>query len=259
MPDNVLPAAGAVVALERIGNTTPPSAADVLYLGKFGWGTFGTFNPIVRDGAGGLPIQFDNVTGTVFGAPNEVPAASENATAGLIPLLKALLRDFRARTPALGQANMAASVPVVLASNQSALTIGGNVDLRVGGAAAAGGAGLTNANTLRVVAASDQPVPTGARTTVECNQATGIRAAYTTSSAAFALPALGASRAIRIDCTKGLLFEFGADSSVTVADDANAYRMFDNDRDYPVVPVGMTHIAIMGIEAGTAYIKAVNG
>jgi hypothetical protein len=257
MPTSVMPDAGRVVYREQAGTVDAPAAGNSVYGAKIYFGDFGTFTPPTL--AGGLPIQFDTATAARIGAVDSAAVADHTSSGGITGILKAILRDLRARVPVLGQALMSASVPVTIASNQSPLTLGGNVDLRVGGAAAAGGAGLTNASTLRVVWASDQPVPTGARTTVECNQATGIRAPYTTSSAAFALPALGASRAIRIDCTKGLLFEFGADSSVTVADDANAYRMFDDDRDYLVVPDGMTHIAIMGIEAGTAYIKAVNG
>ncbi len=253
MPDNVLPATGAVVALERIGNTTPPASADVVYLGKFGWGTYGTFNPIVRDGAGGLPIQLDVTTAAVFGQPNEVAATNEGSTAGIIPLLKALLRDLRARLPVLGQANMSASIPVTIASNQSALAMTGSVALNVGGSAAAGGAGAVSATTLRITQANEDQALIGATNSSAAADETavtglngllkgifarlrgnlsvsptvlgtssrsyaianGVRQAFTsTASAEFSFPALGASREVRIAASARCWIRWGTAGSV---------------------------------------------
>lgn len=284
MPDNILPANGAVVALERVGTVAGPAAADVLYLGKFGWGPFGTYNPITKDGAGGMPVQLDNSTGAIFGAPNEVAAANEGSTAGIIPLLKAILRDFRARIPVLGQATMAQSIPVTIASNQSALSLTGTVGLLVGGSSAAGGSGAVSTSTLRITQASEDQALIGATnsaaaadettitglngvlkgifarlrgtltvaptilgtTTREYSLANGLRTAFTsTSTAAAGLPALGTSREVRLAASARCWVVWGSSGVAAAAPESTSFVVEANTPEVIRIPSGATHFRVV--------------
>ena len=76
--------------------------------------------------------------GAALGAQADAAATTDTGTFSLIALFKRLLQ----RTPALGQAVMTASSPVVIASNQSAVPVSGTVTANIGTGSLAAGTNL---------------------------------------------------------------------------------------------------------------------
>ena len=99
---------------------------------------------IANNAATGLPETILSTGGAIHttsaadssvGSPADAAASSDTGTFSLIALIKRLLT----KTPSFGQAAMAASVPVAIASNQSAVPVSGTVTANIGtGSLAAG-------------------------------------------------------------------------------------------------------------------------
>lgn len=225
MPSSTLPDIGRVVYREQAGTVDAPAVGNSVFGAKMYWGPFGTFNPIAL--TGGLPIQFDTATAAVFGAPDSAAAANEGSTSGIIGLLKALLRDLRARLPALGQALMNASVPVVVASNQSALSV--------------------------------SPTILG-QTTREYALANTVAQAFTdTSTAAVSLPTLGASREVQLMPTEPCWIVWGNSGVAAAAALSGNKLIAAYSGEVVVIPAGATHFRVIraGATNGTLQIAPV--
>jgi hypothetical protein len=105
-----------VVSSEHISQSTPTDSGGELATVT---GNRLDVNAVVTDGSGALNVIVDSgaVTATISGGATEVTLAD----------IEGDIDTVVARTPALGQAAMAASSPVVIANNQSAVPISGTV------------------------------------------------------------------------------------------------------------------------------------
>jgi len=240
MPTSTLPDLGRVVYREQSGTVDAPAAGNSVFGSKMYWGPFGTFNPIAL--TGGLPIQFDTATAAVFGAPDSAAAADEGSTSGIIGLLKALLRELR-----------------------SPLSIIGAASLEIGGSPAAAGPGAAGSTTLRTVLATDQPPvstsPTVLGTTTrEYALTNGVVTAFTaTSSAAIALPSLGASREVQLNATEACWIVWGPSGVAAAAPAAGSKLVAAYSCEVVRVPAGATHFRVIRAAAdGTLQILAVS-
>ncbi len=243
MPTSTLPDIGRIVYREQAGTVDVPIAGNSVFGAKIYWGDFGTITPPTL--AGGLPVQFDTATALRIGAVGDAPVANETSSGGVIGLLKALLRDLRARNPVLGQAAMGSSVPVVIASNQSALAISGSVAFNVGGGGAAAGAGNADGNTLRVVAAADASVPVLGRTTRELGALTRQAVTAAAPTLAFALPTLGPSRELWILPSVRCFLVTGVGTGMAGASPGSAYPVPVDAGWVIQVPAGHTHFSVV--------------
>lgn len=113
----------------------------------------GPFQPVTQiaksDG-----VRIDPATATDVGARADAAASSDTGMFSIIALIKRGLQNWTtllARVPALGQGTMAASMPVVLASNQSTLNV---TTVPVAASIATGQVSVTTSATLIVAARS---------------------------------------------------------------------------------------------------------
>ena len=180
---SAVPVSGVVTA--NIG-TTNGLALDTTLTG-------GTARTRLTDGITQVDVTLANALKVDASTTTALPLPTGAATSALQTTGNTSLGNIDTKLPAQGQATMAASLPVVLASNQSALPVtdnagsltvdtpqlpaalvGGRLDVnvgagsitvagtsavnvaQVGGSATAAGAGLTTAGTQRVVLPTDQ-------------------------------------------------------------------------------------------------------
>lgn len=230
-------------------------------------------NVTTNAGSGGAVFATDDIAGVQhtrvkvqFGVDGSATDASATdplpVTTASLPLpsgasTEATLSALNTKVPAQGQATMAASAPVVIASNQSAVPVSGTVTANAGTGpwpVTDNGGSLTVDGSVTVSGAVDTELTTG-------NMDTG---AGTDTRAVVGLvgTASGGGQLIPGSSTDGLLVNLGANNDVTVTGSVTAnvgagpYPVTDNGGSLTVDNAGT--FAVQAAQSGTWTVQPGN-
>ena len=211
MADDVVPATGASLVYETFGHSAVNAGPAG---GRRSYPLRPVWGPFGTFNApaldGGFPVQFDTATKVVFGAVSDAPAETAVGNFGLIALLKGVLAHL-----------LGGTTQVEFATPQQ-MTGQFSVD----------------------------EMPVNSRTTRQYNPVNVVQALTAASSAAVALPTLGATREVRLMADQPFWLRFGTSgvAAASAASGSSLYAAYSGE--VVEVPPGATHFRV--IRAGSA-------